>query len=92
MIWIKGSKGGHNYIEYLKSTPDSSVEVTGSLLEPEDRMQITLMSKFLSDCTKLVLIQVTPICTKDGEDRFFLNSGPRLGKVFGVGIQALFNL
>ena len=41
---FKGSKGGHNYIGYLKSTPDSSVAVTGSLLQPDDRMQITLMS------------------------------------------------
>ena len=42
---FKGSKGGHNYIGYLKSTPDSSVAVAGRLVEPEDRMEITLLSQ-----------------------------------------------
>ena len=46
---FKDSKGGHNYIGYLKKTPDSSVAVTGNLAEPEDRMEITLISHHVKD-------------------------------------------
>ena len=42
---FKRSKGGHSYIGYLKNTPGSSVAVSGNLAKPEDRMQITLLSR-----------------------------------------------
>ena len=41
---FKDSKDGHNYIGYLKNTPGSSVAVTGDIVNPEDRMEITLLS------------------------------------------------
>ena len=39
------AKDGSNYIGYLKNTPGSSVAVTGDIVQPEDRMDITLLSQ-----------------------------------------------
>ena len=44
---FKRSKGGHSYIGYLKNTPGSSVAVSGNLANPDDRMEITLLSQFV---------------------------------------------
>ena len=46
---FKASKGIHNYIGYLKNTPESSVAVTGSLNGPDDRIEITLLSEHNTD-------------------------------------------
>ena len=46
---FKRLKGGHSYIGYLKNTPGSSVAVSGNLANPEDRMEITLLSRHTKD-------------------------------------------
>ena len=46
---FKDSKKGHNYIGHLKNNPDSSVAVTGEMVKPTDRMEITLLSKHNED-------------------------------------------
>ena len=46
---FKRSKGGHSYIGYLKNTPGSSVAVSGNLANPDDRMEITLLSRHTED-------------------------------------------